>query len=82
MMFMNFGQDRRRRKYIERRVNTNYNNLFRFSEDQIDFLASEFLDESNEHRGGSLSSAHKMKIFLRYVSDPGYQASEAWPIFG
>lgn len=50
-----------------------FKSLFRFEEDNVQWLANTFLGESVEYRGGALTSLHKMKICLRYLSDPGYQ---------
>lgn len=47
--------------------------LFRFEEQNVQWLADRFLGTNEETRGGALSSFHRMKICLRYLSDPGYQ---------
>lgn len=48
--------------------------LYRFHEDNLQWIANHFLGENSETRGGALSSEHRMKIFLRYVADPGFQS--------
>lgn len=47
--------------------------LFRLGEQNVQWLADRFLGTNEEIRGGALSSLHRMKICLRYLSDPGYQ---------
>jgi hypothetical protein len=47
--------------------------LYRFEEENVQWLANRFLDENNETRGGALSPVSKIKICLRYLADPGYQ---------
>lgn len=53
--------------------NRDFKLLYRFEENNVQWLADRFLGIGEETRGGALSSLHKMKIFLRYLSDPGYQ---------
>lgn len=50
-----------------------FKELYRFNEDNVEWLANTFLGATEETRGGALSSVHKMKICLRYLADPGYQ---------
>ena len=50
----------------------NYKELFRFQEDNVKWIANHFL-KNEETRGGALSSKKRMEIFLRYMSDPGFQ---------
>lgn len=47
--------------------------LYRFEERNVQWLADRFLGASEETRGGALSSVHRIKICLRYLSNPGYQ---------
>lgn len=47
--------------------------LYRFEERHVQWIANRFLGTSDETRGGALSSFHRMKICLRYLSDPGFQ---------
>lgn len=56
-------------------VNRNFKSLFRFEEQNINFLVHEFLPEYQETRGGAVSNQNKMKCFLRYLGDPGFQVS-------
>lgn len=51
--------------------------LLRFESESVDFITSYFLDENMDTRGGGLTARKKMEIFLRYVSDPGYQSGVA-----
>ncbi|PSN38118.1 hypothetical protein C0J52_14409 [Blattella germanica] len=41
------------------------------------WLTNHFLNENNETRGGALTNEQRMKIFLRYLSDPGFQSGVA-----
>lgn len=52
---------------------SDFKSLFRFEEQNVEWLENNFLDFNNESRGGALSSALKMKICLRYLADPGFQ---------
>lgn len=51
----------------------NYRKLFRFSRNGVAFLVENFLPPQYETRGGALNNVQKMKTFLRYMSDPGFQ---------
>lgn len=73
IMFLNLSENRKRKIYNTRRSSTNYKTLYRFSEDHVEWIASEFLGQSHETRGGALSNHQRMQSFLRYMSDPGYQ---------
>lgn len=69
---------RNRKKYRTRRNSdeSDFRRLYRFDRENFDFLVNHFLfngEQGEEMRGGSLNSAQKMKIFLRYVGDPGFQ---------
>jgi AAA+ ATPase superfamily predicted ATPase len=56
-------------------LNTDFKTLYRFDRDNVHALAVYFLGRDHvETRGGALSAEQKMRIFLRYVSDPGFQA--------
>lgn len=48
--------------------------LYRFEEANIQWLANHFLGEEVETRGGALSPVQKMKVFLRFLADPGFQS--------
>lgn len=72
----NLWDDRLQKKmYLNRRegCETNFKSLYRFTPEHVDFLAETFLDDYSETRGGALSNVQKMKCFLRYVGDPGFQ---------
>lgn len=47
--------------------------LLQFERDSTDFITTYFLNENTDARGGRLTARKKLEIFLRYVSDPGYQ---------
>ncbi|KAJ8967661.1 hypothetical protein NQ314_002696 [Rhamnusium bicolor] len=72
-----FMQVRKMKVYPKRRRIDNCKQLLRFGNDSIDFLASQFLPENIETRGGALSSRQKMEILLRYFGDPGFQSGVA-----
>lgn len=55
------------------RVEANFKYLYRFNSENVDFLVDEFLPEYTETRGGAVSNVQKMKSFLRYIGDPGFQ---------
>ncbi|XP_055628999.1 putative nuclease HARBI1 [Toxorhynchites rutilus septentrionalis] len=51
----------------------NFKQLYRFSRENVDHLAQFFLGNDNETRGGALGDIQRMKCFLRYLGDPGFQ---------
>lgn len=68
----------RQRKIYSVRKNCRYDDfrkLYRFDRENVEWLANYFLTDTGERRGGALSPINKMKIFLRQVSDPGFQNS-------
>lgn len=70
----------RREKQYRNRQNIPQNHskqLLRFESDSVDFITNYFFEENAENRGGALSSRKKIEIFLRYVSDPGFQSGVA-----
>ena len=70
---------RKTKNYRERREidSNNSKKLLRFDVENVKFLADYFLVENFENRGGGLSTYQKMSIFLRYLSDPGFQSGVA-----
>jgi hypothetical protein len=65
--------------YKERREthDRDFKRLYRFEHDNVKWLATHFQQkarESTETRGGALTPFQQMKVFLRYVSDPGFQS--------
>ncbi|XP_045462246.1 putative nuclease HARBI1 [Harmonia axyridis] len=64
-------------KHYKERLSTpvrDYKELYRFQEENVQWLANRFLGINNaETRGGALSSVLKMQICLRYLRDTGYQ---------
>lgn len=54
-----------------------FKSLYRFQEENVNWMATYFLGENLERRGGALSSNHKMKVFLRYMANPGFQMGVA-----
>lgn len=72
--FSNFENPRGKIYKVRRNVHDKYyHKLFRFTRANVKFLADHFLPLNNETRGGSLSNVRRMEIFLRYISDPGFQ---------
>nr|CAH7725735.1 unnamed protein product [Callosobruchus chinensis] len=63
---------RGRKTYKVRREDPeiDFKKLFRFT-------PRTFLENGEETRGGALDSRTQMKIFLRYVADPGFQTGVA-----
>ena len=53
--------------------NEDFRKLYRFNRENVEWLANYFLEDTGEKRGGALPPVDKMKIFLRVVSDPGFQ---------
>lgn len=72
---------RRRKVYRPRRVSdgSDFRALYRFNRENFDFLVNNFFfdEPQGEARGGGLSADRKMKIFLRYVGDPGFQVMKS-----
>lgn len=69
----------RQRKIYSVRSGINERNckeLLRFNSQSVDFLATQFLEESDT-RGGGISRRQQMEIFLRFVGDPGFQSGVA-----
>lgn len=67
----------RARKYYKPRHTpreSDFKTLFRFEEVNVVWLAGHILGEDTETRGAALSPVHKMKVFLRYCADPGFQS--------
>lgn len=61
--------------YPERKESRNeeYHGLYRFSAENVEWIANLFLEPKVETRGGALSPKKQMQIFLRFLSDPGFQ---------
>jgi hypothetical protein len=58
-------------------LNTDLKKLYRFDRDNVHALAVYFFGRDHvETRGGALSAEQKMRILLRYVADPGFQAGK------
>ena len=66
---------RKTKVYRERRrtLEATYRAEYRFDEGNVEWLAEHFLHESQETRGGALSPKQQMEVFLRHISDPGFQ---------
>jgi len=71
-----FNVVRVRKSYKERRPDPreqDFIKLYRFAPENVDWLSEQFLTEVDDFRGGALDARTKMKIFLRYMGDPGFQ---------
>lgn len=75
MNLPNLDANRTVKIYKNRRnlVESNFKSLYRFNSENVNFLVAEFLPEYIETRGGAVSNVQKMKSFLRYIGDPGFQ---------
>ena len=64
---VNLGNVRTPKHYKKRRApqEEDCRVLFRFRERNVEWLADYFLGDSQESRGGALSTVMRMKIFLR-----------------
>ena len=71
-----FMHVRKQKEYAVRRETRNCKELLRFESESVDFLAAEFLNETDT-RGGALSRRKQMEIFLHFVADPGFQSGIA-----
>lgn len=69
------GNERQVKIYKLRRTadENNYRKLYRFTPENVQYLVEKFMPEYYETRGGALSNTEKMRTFLRYVGDPGFQ---------
>lgn len=54
-------------------VEKNFRQLYRFTPENVQALLNYFMPQSEETRGGALTSEQSMKAFLRYIGDPGFQ---------
>lgn len=68
-------QVRNSKVYKERREcrASDFKKLYRFSLVNLRWISEHFLGSETETRGGALSPEQKMKIFVRYLADPGFQ---------
>lgn len=75
--FINNVRIRNRKVYQPRRETSerDYKILYRFNEANVRWMAAHFFRrEKTETRGGALRNGDKLKIFLRYMADPGFQS--------
>ena len=75
--FVNINQ--RRKVYKVRRDSKpeDYKTLFQFNKENVEWLTDHFLGQNYETRGRALTNDQRMRIFLRYLSDPGFQSGVA-----
>ncbi|KAJ8970281.1 hypothetical protein NQ314_001311 [Rhamnusium bicolor] len=66
----------KRKYYKPRRTprESDFKTLFRFEEENVVWLADHFLGADPEIRGAALSPVQKMKLFLRYCVNSGFQS--------
>lgn len=78
MSDLNIYQSRSVKVYKTRRDgdDNNFKDLYRFTRENVDRVTHFFLGNSCETRGGALSNVQRMKCFLRYVGDPGFQVTK------
>lgn len=78
-MFMPVNNIRNAKNYAVRRQPPErmeeYRRLFRFSEENVEYLTDQFLPSIAETRGGAFTAKQKMEVTLRYLCDPGFQTS-------
>lgn len=76
----NRNENIRKKKYYKPRnwgTDQDFYSLYRFSRENVEYLAEYFLDGDEETRGGALSNADRMRVCLRYMADPGFQIGVA-----
>ena len=68
-------QVRSRKQYRPRRTTqeADYRKLYRFDDQNVQWLASYFIGENTVTRGGALGPKMQIQVLLRYISDPGFQ---------
>lgn len=74
-MFINIST-RKRKIYSFRRfgdTGDNFKSLYRFEYENVQWISNHFLPDDTETRGGAIPKVEKMKTFLRYIGDPGFQ---------
>lgn len=64
---------RRARKDRRDSAQEDYKALYRFSKENVQWLADYFLG-NEEKRSGAVTNLEKMRVFLRYIGDPGFQS--------
>ena len=66
---------RKKKVYAPRRecAESQYKQLYRFEEGNVEWMADHFLEHSGERRGGALTAKQQLQVLLRYVGDPGFQ---------
>ncbi|KAK9737197.1 hypothetical protein QE152_g10902 [Popillia japonica] len=65
------------KRYKRRKVtdNRDYKVLYRFTKENVEWITHYFYGDDNlDTTGGAVSNEIKMKCFLRYVGDPGFQS--------
>ena len=50
---------------------------YRFTRETMVWMSDYFLGEDGERRGGAVTNFQKMRIFCRYMADPGFQSGVA-----
>ena len=70
-----FLKVRATKTYKERREPTenDFKKLYRFEKENVEWLSDYLVGNKNERRGAALTSQQKLRIFLRYAADPGFQ---------
>lgn len=67
---------RKEKTFLDRRGDgDNFKSLYRYTRENVQWITDYFLHDQEDTRGGALSNVQKMKTFLRYVGDPGFQVN-------
>lgn len=77
-MFMNVDVRKTKNYRVRLDSNANFKALYRFNNENVKWLTNHFIQNEGDARGGGLSNMQKMKTFLRYVGDPGFQVSHVF----
>ena len=54
-------------------LSQDYRRLYRFDEENVEWIAHHFLGDQWDRRGGGLCQKQQMQVFLRYMADSGFQ---------
>jgi hypothetical protein len=74
---INLPKNRKIYKVRRKTLPDDFKTLYRFEEQNLEWISEHFLGETTETRGGALTCKQQMQVFLRYVSDPGFQSGVA-----
>ncbi|KAJ4430439.1 hypothetical protein ANN_22655, partial [Periplaneta americana] len=66
-------EQKKRYKHHREACKHSYKDLYKFKKENVQWLALHFLQDSYGRKGRTLDNEMKMRIFLPYVGDPGFQ---------